>query len=168
MHKKGNAIPRQILFTENFKPNPLIDRFNSADNIKFRVMLVSAKAGGEGIDLKGASRCVLIDCSWNPTTDLQSVFCIYRLGQSKPCFVYRMLAAGTMEERIYSSSISKQRTAARVLDDKEFDVDEGLETEPAGEFIVYEPGPKVDLSEKNFGDGILNSVLNDKSIEVLR
>lgn len=164
--KEGNDFGLLIGGSSSDERQIMIDRFNKPNDTKFRVMLVSARAGGEGIDLTGANRCVLVDCSWNPATDLQSVFRVYRLGQKKPCYVYRMLAAGTMEEKIYNLSLTKQNVADRVLDD--IDLATSAKTVVEGDFFKYLPGPKEEICTDKYNDEILKSILNEKTIEVLR
>ena len=46
------------------------------------------------------------------------MFRVYRYGQRKPCYIYRLLLAGTMEEKIYKKQIVKQILSARVIDDE--------------------------------------------------
>ena len=69
----------------------MIDGFNNPHGT-LRVFLISIKAGGEGINLHGANRCIIMDVCWNPAMDRQAIFRIYRLGQKKPCFIYRFIA----------------------------------------------------------------------------
>jgi len=65
-----------------------------------QVMLLSTKVGGMGLTLTAASRAVIYDPSWNPADDAQAVDRCYRIGQTKPVTVYRLVAAGTVEERM--------------------------------------------------------------------
>jgi hypothetical protein len=94
----------------------LIDKFNNTPELK--VMLISTKAGGIGINLQSANRVILMDSSWNPAHDVQALHRVYRMGQTKNVFVYRLLAAGTMEEKIYKKQVIKQQTSARVVDNE--------------------------------------------------
>ena len=92
----------------------IIDEFNKQPHIK--LLIISTKAGNMGINLQGASRVVLFDCSWNPAHDLQAIFRAYRYGQRRSVFVYRLVASGTMEEKIHMRQVDKQTLSARVVD----------------------------------------------------
>ncbi|MBX5483109.1 MAG: DEAD/DEAH box helicase [Myxococcaceae bacterium] len=64
------------------------------------VMLVSLKAGGTGLNLTAADHVFLMDPWWNPAVEAQAADRAHRIGQERPVFVYRMIAQGTIEERI--------------------------------------------------------------------
>lgn len=76
-------------------------------NGKSFVFLLSAKSGGTGLNLIGANRLILFDSDWNPSSDKQAMARIHRDGQTKPCFIYRLLLAGTIDEKIYQRQLSK-------------------------------------------------------------
>ncbi|XP_044315161.1 transcriptional regulator ATRX homolog isoform X2 [Drosophila rhopaloa] len=99
----------------------MIKRFNSESNGRARVFLISSRAGGQGINLIGANRVIILDTSWNPSNDQQNIFRIFRLGQNKNCYIYRLIAMGTMEEKVYSRSVTKQAMSFRVVDEQQID-----------------------------------------------
>ena len=74
------------------------------------VILVSLRAGGTGITLHAADYVFLMDPWWNPAVEKQAVDRVHRIGQEKTVFVYRMIAAGTIEERIQELKAGKELT----------------------------------------------------------
>ena len=98
------------------KRQQLVDRFNSAYNTDERIFLLSAKAGGQGLNLIGGNRLVLFDPDWNPATDLQAMARIWRDGQPLPCFIYRLLSAASIDEKMYQRQLRKQEVAGTVVD----------------------------------------------------
>jgi SNF2 family DNA or RNA helicase len=72
------------------------------------VMLVSLKAAGTGITLHAADYVFLLDPWWNPAVEAQAVDRVHRIGQKSTVFVYRMVTAGTIEERIQALKASKK------------------------------------------------------------
>lgn len=84
----------------------LVDKFNSEDSA-FEVMLLSTKATGIGLTLTGADRVIIYDPSWTFAEDAQAVDRTYRIGQQKCVVVYRLIAAGTVEEKTYEKQIHK-------------------------------------------------------------
>ena len=84
----------------------------------FDIMLVSTRAGGVGLNIQGANRVFIFDFGFNPTWEEQAIGRAYRLGQTKPVYVYRFVAGGTFETNIYNKQLFKSSLAQRVVDKK--------------------------------------------------
>lgn len=93
----------------------LVDQFNNDPDID--IFLLTTKVGGLGVNLTGASRVIIYDPDWNPSTDVQARERAWRLGQKKEVAIYRLMTAGTIEEKIYQRQIWKQFLANKVLND---------------------------------------------------
>ncbi|OBT40859.1 hypothetical protein VE00_09525 [Pseudogymnoascus sp. WSF 3629] len=96
----------------------IVNEFNKTSAKKNFALLLSAKAGGVGLNLVGASRLILFDVDWNPATDLQAMARVHRPGQEKPTFIYRLLMAGGMDEKIYQRQLTKKGLADSIVDNK--------------------------------------------------
>ncbi|XP_074034541.1 uncharacterized protein isoform X3 [Leptinotarsa decemlineata] len=94
----------------------ICDKFNDTTNKKIRLLLMSTKVGGLGLNLTGANRVIIMTVSWNPSYDTQSVFRAYRFGQEKEVYVYRLISLDTMEEKVYHRSVTKLAISHRVID----------------------------------------------------
>uniref|UniRef100_M4BQK0 DNA excision repair protein n=1 Tax=Hyaloperonospora arabidopsidis (strain Emoy2) TaxID=559515 RepID=M4BQK0_HYAAE len=93
-----------------------LDAFNASDS-KLFAFLLTTRAGGIGVNLVGADRVVVFDPDWNPSTDVQARERAWRIGQQKPVTVFRLVTAGTIEEKIYHRQIFKQYLTSKVLHD---------------------------------------------------
>ncbi|GAB4835468.1 hypothetical protein Ancab_000376 [Ancistrocladus abbreviatus] len=102
--------------TEGSERQKLVEMFNDPRNRRVKCTLISTKAGALGINLYAANRVIIVDGSWNPTYDLQAIYRAWRYGQTKPVYAYRLMAQGTMEEKIYKRQVTKEGLAARVVD----------------------------------------------------
>ncbi|MGJ3241698.1 MAG: DEAD/DEAH box helicase [Opitutales bacterium] len=112
------------------------------------VILISLRAGGVGITLHAADYVFLMDPWWNPAVEAQAVDRVHRIGQTRQVFVYRLLTAGTVEDRVQRlktekralfdnllgrlSDVSVFQHYFRSLDDL-IALQDGAETEDAGD-----------------------------------
>ncbi len=81
------------------------------------VFLISLKAGGTGLNLTAADTVIHFDPWWNPAIEAQATDRAHRLGQDKPVFVYKLVVAGSIEERILALQERKAALAAGILSD---------------------------------------------------
>lgn len=75
------------------------------------MFLISTRAGGLGLNLVSANRVVIFDPNWNPAQDLQAQDRSFRFGQKRHVVVFRLIAAGSLEELVYSRQVYKQQLA---------------------------------------------------------
>jgi superfamily II DNA or RNA helicase len=80
------------------------------------VFLISLKAGGFGLNLTEADYCFLLDPWWNPATEAQAVDRTHRIGQTRNVMVYRLIAAGTIEEKVMALKARKAELFSSVID----------------------------------------------------
>ncbi|KAK2725331.1 hypothetical protein QYM36_001696, partial [Artemia franciscana] len=96
----------------------IVEKFNDPISSDF-VFMLSSKAGGCGLNLIGANRLVMFDPDWNPANDDQAMARVWRDGQKKHCYIYRLLATGTIEEKMFQRQAHKKALSSCVVDQEE-------------------------------------------------
>ena len=91
-----------------------IERFQAGE---VPIFLISLKAGGVGLNLTAADTVIHYDPWWNPAVENQATDRAHRIGQDKPVFVYKLIVAGSIEERILALQARKAELAAGILSD---------------------------------------------------
>lgn len=92
----------------------IVNNFNK--NKSVFAFLLSAKSGGVGLNLIGASRLILFDNDWNPSVDLQAMSRIHRQGQKRHCYIYRLVTTGSIDEKIFQRQLMKHSLSQKFLD----------------------------------------------------
>ncbi|KAL7137046.1 hypothetical protein ABFS83_10G068000 [Erythranthe nasuta] len=105
--RKGYSFSRLDGSTPTGLRQSLVDDFNSSPSKQ--VFLISTRAGGLGLNLVGANRVVIFDPNWNPAQDMQAQDRSFRFGQKRHVTVFRLLAAGSLEELVYTRQVYKQQ-----------------------------------------------------------
>jgi SNF2 family DNA or RNA helicase len=100
----GSCTPKQR--------SAAVDAFQTGESDAF---LISLKAGGFGLNLTAADYVIHLDPWWNPATEAQATDRAHRIGQQNPVTVYRLVAKGTIEERIVSLHRAKRELADSLL-----------------------------------------------------
>jgi superfamily II DNA or RNA helicase len=90
-----------------------VDHFNNDPTVQ--AFLISLKAGGTGLNLTGADTVIHFDPWWNPAVEDQATDRAHRIGQTKVVTVYRLIARGTVEEKILKLSEKKRALVENVL-----------------------------------------------------
>ena len=98
-------------------PEPGPGRRSGSATGEASVFLISLKAGGFGLNLSEAGYCFVLDPWWNPATEAQAVDRAHRIGQTKSVMVYRLVAKGTIEEKVMALKAAKQELFGSVFDD---------------------------------------------------
>ena len=106
-------IPYCLLTGDTEGRAAVVDRFQSGTVPLF---LLSLKAGGAGLNLTAADTVIHYDPWWNPAVEMQATDRAHRIGQDKPVFVYKLIAQGTVEEKILTLQADKQALVSRLYD----------------------------------------------------
>uniref|UniRef100_A0A8C9H5W1 Variant-silencing SET domain-containing protein-like n=1 Tax=Piliocolobus tephrosceles TaxID=591936 RepID=A0A8C9H5W1_9PRIM len=105
--KKNNIICSKLLGCMTMlSRNNILYNFN--EDKQLRVLLISLKAGGEGLNLQVANRIFIVDPWWNPAAELQAIQRAHRIGQTKTVYATRFIIENTVEEKIIQLQNKKQ------------------------------------------------------------
>ncbi|GGL81330.1 helicase [Streptomyces fumigatiscleroticus] len=113
-HLAARAVPVEFLHGGTPVPERerLVDRFQSGAT---PVLVLSLKAAGTGLNLTRAGHVVHFDRWWNPAVEEQATDRAYRIGQTQPVQVHRLITEGTVEDRIAEMLQSKRALADAIL-----------------------------------------------------
>ncbi|KAK4668061.1 uncharacterized protein QC764_702190 [Podospora pseudoanserina] len=136
-----------------------IKKFNSNDSAD--VYLISTKAGGVGLNIYGANRVIILDFKYSPTDEQQAISRAYRLGQTKPVYVYWLMIGGTFEATIHKSAIFKTQLASRVIDKKN---PAPYATRLKEYFVLPQTVDQEDLQDAYGQDTVLDALLNSAEV----
>ncbi|KAL1303613.1 hypothetical protein AAFC00_006976 [Neodothiora populina] len=101
--------------TARAKRNLDIRLFNEVSS-EYRVMLISTRAGGLGLNLTAASDIVFLDEDWNPQVTIQAEARAHRIGQTKPVTIYKICTQGTVEEQMMGRIRKKLYLSAKITE----------------------------------------------------
>nr|ACP17919.1 putative non-specific serine/threonine protein kinase [Pseudomonas nitroreducens] len=133
---QARNIPYALLTGETRDRRQPVDDFQQG---RVPLFLISLKAGGTGLNLTTADTVIHYDPWWNPAVEQQATDRAYRIGQDKPVFVYKLIARGTLEEKIQQLQARKAALAAGVLEDGK---NTGLQLQESDIDALFAPLPK--------------------------
>ena len=111
-------IPTHILTGETKDRQEVVNAFQNDPDAG--VFLLSLRAAGTGLNLTTASYVVLYDPWWNPAVEAQAIDRSHRIGQTRTVNAYRLIAPGTVEEKIWELQERKAQTISDVLGEEGF------------------------------------------------
>ena len=94
----------------------LCNRFNDGER---DVFLISLKAGGAGLNLTGADTVILYDLWWNPAVEQQAADRAHRMGQQQTVHVIKLVARGTIEDKMNELQEKKRHLIEEIIDSKD-------------------------------------------------
>lgn len=116
MKKRG--VKSHKLTGETTRRESVVQAFR--DDASACVFLISLKAGGTGLNLTDASYVILFDPWWNPAVEAQAIDRSHRIGQDRTVIAYRLIARGTIEEKIWELQQRKAEMVRDILGEQGF------------------------------------------------
>ncbi|MHB1001054.1 MAG: SNF2-related protein [Armatimonadota bacterium] len=108
-----HKMPHVYLDGQTMNRQDQVDKFQSDSSTRF--FLISLKAGGVGLNLTAADYVIHLDPWWNPAVERQASDRTHRIGQDKPVFIHKLIAKGSVEEKILMLQDSKRELADKVI-----------------------------------------------------
>ncbi|HXT49993.1 MAG TPA: DEAD/DEAH box helicase, partial [Thermoanaerobaculia bacterium] len=105
-HLDGLGVPYAYLDGSTRDRGAVVERFQT--DPKTNLFLISLKAGGVGLNLTAAGYVFLLDPWWNPAVEAQAIDRAHRIGQTRHVFAYRLIAKGTVEEKVLQLQQTKR------------------------------------------------------------
>ncbi len=115
---KARQISTHMLTGETKERQTVVQNFQ--DEANAAVFLLSLRAAGTGLNLTNASYVILYDPWWNPAVEAQAIDRSHRIGQTRTVHAYRLIAPGTVEEKIWELQQRKAQAIADVLGEEGF------------------------------------------------
>lgn len=149
-----------------------ISQFNNDSSIF--IFLLTTRVGGLGLNLIGASRIIIYDPDWNPTTDSQAKERAYRYGQTDNVETYRFITMDTIEEKIYEKQMFKDMLSTKIL--KNPNMYKLFEKNDLNDLFTYFKGDQeerieeikeTEVQEKQEEDDILNAFIDKVDPEII-
>ena len=136
-HLTRAGVPHQFLHggTPVREREAMVRRFQAGE---LPVFLLSLKAGGTGLNLTRADHVIHVDRWWNPAVEEQATDRAYRIGQTRPVQVHRIITRGTIEEKIAELLTRKRVLADAVLANGEAALTE-LDNDELRDFVALRP-----------------------------
>ncbi|MDF3864689.1 DEAD/DEAH box helicase [Pseudomonas denitrificans (nom. rej.)] len=134
---EARNIAYALLTGETHNRRQPVDDFQQG---RVPLFLISLKAGGTGLNLTAADTVIHYDPWWNPAVEQQATDRAYRIGQDKPVFVYKLIARGTLEEKIQQLQARKAALAAGVLEEGK---NTGLQLQEGDIDALFAPLPNL-------------------------
>ena len=153
--------------TSRARRNYLLRRYNEPNSPYF-LFLMSTRSGGMGLNLQTADTCILYDSDWNPQSDIQAMARVHRIGQKKTVHIYRLVTAGTVEERMLERAekklllemVNRESSSSSAMDPEQDDTARGMSAEELWEDIKFG-------CEAVFGDPSNNALPSEKDISAI-
>ena len=147
--REGLTTTRLDGSVDKDKRSEMVRNFNTGN---VDVMLLSVRAGGAGLNLIGANCLILMDASWNPADDRQAMARVWRDGQQKPVFVYRLASLGTVEERVLLRQLGKESLLMEEKKEREEKEEEEEEEEEEFSLEKEEVGKLVEFKRNGHNE----------------